>query len=58
MKQLAPSIEELKKHGLTDDFISQFIESYKCYQKDGSKNIYTNDELLMLLQKARACAAY
>ena len=48
--QLAPSIEELKKHGLTDDFISQFIESYKCYPKDGSKNIYTNDELLMLLQ--------
>jgi hypothetical protein len=48
--KLAPSIAELKKHELPDDFINHFIESYKCYQKDSSKNIYTNDELLLLLQ--------
>lgn len=49
--KLAPSIEELKKHGLPDNFINQFIGSYRCYpKKSGNINIFTNDELLLLLQ--------
>lgn len=51
LKTLAPSKEDLKKRGLSDDFINSFIQSYYCNKKtDFNLNFFSNDTILKLLQ--------